>query len=249
MILTLTINPAIDRSVTADRLVFEDRAYITSTSESAGGRGINAASVIHSFGGKTLAIVTSGGVSGKRLEHFLRGAGFAVEVVAIRNEIRTNLTITDRSGLTVKLNEAGPAIGKGEVEKVERAVKARLEGASWLMLCGSLPPGVPPDFYGRLIEMARKKKVKTLLDTDGDALREGIEARPSVVTPNQPEAERVLRKGLLTRSHFLDAVQRIRAMGAERVALSLGSRGVVGADGKRIVEALPPRVDAVCPIG
>ena len=76
MILTLTINPAIDRNVTADRLVFEDRAYILSTNESAGGRGINASCVIHSFGGKTLAILTSGGKSGKRLEELVRAYGF-----------------------------------------------------------------------------------------------------------------------------------------------------------------------------
>src|SRR5258708_6116488 len=80
LILTLTINPAIDRNVTADRLVFEDRAYILSTNESAGGRGINASSVIHSFGGKTLAILTSGGASGKRLEELVRAYGFPVEV-------------------------------------------------------------------------------------------------------------------------------------------------------------------------
>src|SRR5438105_15568550 len=87
LILTLTINPAIDRNVTADRLVFEDRAYILSTDESAGGRGINAAFVIHSFGGKTLAILTSGGKSGKRLEELVRAHGFPVEVVPIQNEI------------------------------------------------------------------------------------------------------------------------------------------------------------------
>ena len=91
LILTLTINPAIDRNVTVDRLIFEDRAYILSTSESAGGRGINAALVIHSFGGKALAIMTSGGKCGALFEELVRAYGFPVEVVPIRNEIRTNL--------------------------------------------------------------------------------------------------------------------------------------------------------------
>jgi 1-phosphofructokinase family hexose kinase len=249
LILTLTINPAIDRNVTADRLIFEDRAYIMSTKESAGGRGINAAQVIHAFGGKTLAILTSGGKCGALFEELVRAYGFPVEVVPIRNDIRTNLTITDKQGLTVKLNEAGPAMDKRELDRLEKATVRQLEHASWLMLCGSIPPGVPPDVYVRLIETARKKKVQTILDTDGQALQMGLEAKPNVVHANQAEAERVLDTALLTRASFLDAARKLHAMGAGSVILSLGSRGAVGADAKSMVEALPPRVDAVCPIG
>jgi 1-phosphofructokinase family hexose kinase len=249
LILTLTINPAIDRNVTADRLVFEDRAYILSTDESAGGRGINASRVIHSFGGKTLAILTSGGKSGARHEALVRAHGFPVEISSIHNEIRSNLTITDKQGLTVKLNEAGPAMEKSELDGLEKLTVGELKHATWLMLCGSIPPGVPADFYGRLIETARRKKVRTLLDTDGDALQLGIEAKPTVVHANQQEAERLLNAALLTRAHFLDSARKLQTMGAGSVVLSLGSRGAVGANEKAIVEALPPRVDAVCPIG
>ncbi len=249
LILTLTVNPAIDRNVTADRLVFEDRGYIISSDESAGGRGINASRVIHAFGGQTLAILVSGGRSGTQFEQLVRATGFPVEITPIHNEIRTNLTITDKQGLTVKLNEAGPAMEKSELEALEKSVLRHLEQASWLMLCGSIPPGVPPDFYARLIEASRKKKVRTMLDTDGDALQLGVEAKPTVVHANQQEAERVLRVAVLTRAHFFDAARRLRTMGAGAVVLSLGSRGAVGASGKSMVEALAPRVDAVCPIG
>jgi 1-phosphofructokinase family hexose kinase len=249
LILTLTINPAIDRNVTADRLVFEDRAYIMSTNESAGGRGINASRVIHAFGGQTLAIMTSGGRSGAQFEELVRAYGFPVEVAPIRNEIRTNLTITDKQGLTVKLNEAGPAMDKHELEQLEKTTLRLMENASWLMLCGSVPPGVPFDFYARLIAATRKKKVRAILDTDGEALQLGIEAKPTVVHANQQEAERLLSAALLTRPHFLDAARKLRAMGAGAVVLSLGSRGAVGTNGKIMVEALPPRIDALCPIG
>jgi fructose-1-phosphate kinase PfkB-like protein len=108
---------------------------------------------------------------------------------------------------------------------------------------------VPPSFYGRLIAAARKKKVKTLLHADGEALRQGIEERPTVATPNQQEAERLLGRTLLTRTHYLEAAERMRTMGPESVVLSLGSRGAVGAFREGVFEALPPRVDAVCPIG
>lgn len=249
MIVTLTINPAIDRIFSVDRLAFEDRSYINSVGESAGGRGINASRVIHSFGGETHAVLTSGGDSGKRMEDHLTPLGFRTTLVPIRKEIRTNLTITDKHGLTVNLNETGPELSKAEVSSVEAAVHAALKDASWLLLCGSLPPGVPPSFYGKLIAMARKRKVKTLLDADREALREGIEQQPTVVTPNQQEAERLLGRSLLTRTHNLEAAAQIRGMGAESVVLSLGSRGAIGAFPSGMVEALPPRVDAVCPIG
>jgi fructose-1-phosphate kinase PfkB-like protein len=97
--------------------------------------------------------------------------------------------------------------------------------------------------------MARGRNIKTLLDTDGEALTRGIEAGPTVVKPNQQEAERLLNRALLTRAHFLEAVTRIRAMGAESVILSLGSRGAVATDDHRMVEALPPRIDVLSPIG
>ncbi len=249
MILTLTVNPAIDRNVAADRLVFEDRAYILSERQSAGGRGINASCVIHSFGGATAAIVPSGGASGARFEQLLSGCGFPVHVVRIANEVRRNLTITDRTGLTVKLNELGPPMTEAELGAVEATVREKLEGASWLLICGSLPPTVPPGFYSGLIQTARQRGVRTLLDTDGDPLREGVEERPTVVAPNQQEAERLLNRALITRTHFIEAADRIRQMGPESVVLSLGSRGAIGAREGLMLEAVPPRTDAVCPIG
>lgn len=249
MILTVTINPAVDRTITADRLVFEDRAYILSRSDAAGGRGINASRVLHMFGLKTLAIVPSGGKNGEVFQNLLSQEGFPTEVVPIREEIRANLTITDKHGLTLKLNELGPPVTDKELARVEKAVASRLPKADWLMLCGSIPPGVSPDFYCKLIEKAREHNVKTLLDTDGDALLQGVEAGPTVVTPNQQEAERLLNRALITRAHFREAVTRIKAMGAEVALVSLGARGVVATDGKRLVEATPPRVEALSPIG
>src|ERR1035437_8257 len=249
LIVTLTINPAIDRIISVDRLAFEDRSYVNSIRESAGGRGINASRVIQSFGGQTLAVLISGGDTGKRLEEHLAGCGYPIAVVPIPNDIRPNLTITDKQGLTVNLNEAGPTLSKSELTRVERVVRQSLRKAQWLMVCGSLPPGVPSSFYAKLIAMAREKEVKTLLDADGDALREGVDARPTVVAPNQQEAERLLGRTLLTRAHLLEAAVQIRAMGPESVVLSVGNRGAIGAFADGLLEALPPRIDALCPIG
>lgn len=249
MILTLTINPAVDRTVLVDHLVFEDRGYILSRSDAAGGRGINASRVINAFGGKTAAILTVGGATGDRIEELLKDDGFPTQVLKIHNESRTNLTISDKQGLTVKLNEVGASLDEQELTALKQMVEARMKKVSWLMICGSLPPGVEPHFYCELIHLAKQYNVRTLLDTDGDALLHGLEAGPTVVTPNQLEAERLLNRALLTRSQFIDAVQRIKSMGPEWVILSLGSRGVVASDGGELLEAIPPRIDALCPIG
>ena len=249
MIVTLTINPAIDRTILADRLVFEDRAYILSRSEAAGGRGINASQVIHAFGADTVAIAACGGKQSKHFEEMVLSSGFPVELVRVKGEMRANLTISDKQGLAIKLNERGSPLTDGELHRIEKAVKSKLANADWLMICGSVPPGVKPTFYSQIIGMARRMGVKTLLDTDGDALLHGIESGPTAVAPNQLEAERLLNRVLITRQHFLDAAERIVSMGAESVILSLGSRGAVGQKGSQVVEAIPPRVEALSPIG
>ncbi len=249
LIVTVTANPAIDLNFTADRLAFDDRAYLLARSEAAGGRGIKASLLLHSLGAPTLAIATCGGPAGERFEGFLRFHGFPVELVRIRRAIRTNYSITDRQGLTVKLDERGPELEPDEVRRLEETVLRALPKAAWLLICGSLPPGVPSDFYRRIIEQARAAKVSTLLDADRGPLQEGLEAGPTLVAPNLMEAERLLNRALVTRSHFYDAVRRIQELGAESVILSLGSRGVVAAYGSAVFEVIPPTVDAICSIG
>lgn len=249
-ILTLTVNPAVDRIIAVDRLVFEDRAYIESTSEAAGGRGINVSRVLNRLGAKTIAITTSGREVGRKFEEQLQHDSFGKEIVKIRSNIRLNMTISDRQGLSVKLNERGPKLTKLEQDRISRAVENLLPDASWLMLCGSVPPGVDTHFYTNLIRHAAQHNVETLLDTDGDSLLHGLEAQPTIVKPNQSEAERLLNTALITRSQQIDAVQRIKALGPKSVVLSLGSRGVIAATSSEgVLEVMPPQIHSLSPIG
>jgi 1-phosphofructokinase family hexose kinase len=249
LILTLTINPAVDRIITADRLVFEDRGYILDHSEAAGGRGINASQVVHAFGGKTVAVLTAGGPAGERIEKLLGTLGFSSDIVHVRAETRTNLTISDKQGLTVKLNERGAPLEASELKEIKKKIEGRLPKTQWLMICGSIQPGVPPHYYCEIIEMAKSHGVKTLLDTDGEALQHALEAKPTVIMPNQHEAERLLSRALITRGQCLEAVDVMQAMGPENVILSLGARGAIGSSPEGVFEAIPPRIEALCPIG
>jgi 1-phosphofructokinase family hexose kinase len=232
-----------------DKLVFEDRGYILSRGEVAGGRGINASQIIHTLGGKTRAVLTSGGPAGERMQQSLARMGFPYQAVPVKAESRVNLTISDKHGLTIKLNEVGNKLDAHEVRVMRDVVEAQLHGVRWLMICGSLQPGVPDNFYRELIELARSRGVATLLDTDGDALVRALEAKPTVISPNQAEAERLLGRAILTRSQSIEAVERIHSMGPENVIVSFASRGAVAASAEGMFEALPPRVDALCPIG
>ncbi len=249
MILTLTVNPAIDHTLTTDRINYEDRIYVRSSFEQAGGKGINAARVLHALGAAVETLAVCGGETGTRFAGLLEGSGLAVSLIPIRNPIRRNLTISDMHGLTIKLDEAGPEISREEEQKIEAATQSELKSAAWLLLCGSLPPGMSVDFYARLIELARQAGVKTLLDTGGEALRLGLQAGPAMVKPNRPEAERLLGRTLLTRHQAVEALHKIAGMGAETVVLSLGSEGALGISGHGGYHATAPEIRQACPIG
>jgi 1-phosphofructokinase family hexose kinase len=249
LILTVTLNPAIDLTYSVDRLAFEDRSYINSKVEAAGGRGINAARVLTNLGAETLAMMPSGGATKQRFDTDLARLGFRYETVAIEQAIRTNLIVTDKQGLTVKLNERGPQISPAELDTFTEAVERHLPTVDWLLICGSLPPGVEIEFYRKLIRLAKARKISTLVDTEGEFLQEILDEGPTVVIPNQSEAEHLLNKALITRGQFLDAVERIQRMGADMAVLSLGNRGAVAFNGEQVYEIIPPRVEAVSPIG
>jgi 1-phosphofructokinase family hexose kinase len=249
LILTVTLNPAIDLTFAVDRLAFEDRSYINARGEAAGGRGVNAARVLHAFGGDVLALMPSGGDTAERFENGLSRLGLKFELVPIAQPIRKNFIITDRQGLTVKINERGPRLTQAELDGFEDVVRKRMPSVDWLLLCGSLPPGVSVEFYCRLIRIAKSHGAKTLVDTDGEHLQALLEEGPTAVVPNQSEAEHLLNKALITRNQFVEAVERIQRMGAEMAILSLGNRGAVAYDGVSVYEVTPPVVDAVSPIG
>jgi fructose-1-phosphate kinase PfkB-like protein len=117
------------------------------------------------------------------------------------------------------------------------------------MLNGSLPPKAPPDFYARLIRLAREHGVSTTLDSSGEALRPGLEAGPSLAKPNRPEAERLLDRTILSEAQAAAAARDIQKMGAERVILSLGSQGAIGAWEEGLLRAVLPAVQTGCAIG
>jgi len=249
MILTLTLNPAIDVSLATDRIVYDDRTFITQEAEHPGGKGINAAQVIHSYGGAAHAVAPYGGERGRRFARLLEAARIPTTLIPVQGETRRNYAITDSQGLTIKLDQVGAELSPEELQRIEAAVLEKLPKAEWLMLTGSRPPGVPDDFYACMIKRARENNVQTLLDTTGEALPLGLAAGPTLAKPNRPEAERLLDQPILSQAQSAIAAREIRKMGADSVIVSLGSQGAVAAWKEGLLRAAPPTFQTGCPIG
>ena len=237
MIFTLTLNPALDLTLCVDRISLSDRAFVRAEAETAGGKGINAARLLETYGVEAMAAAPLGGPHGWRISELLLEEGVPTTVVPIGGTTRRNIAITDPHGRIVKVDGRGPRLTSHELQQVAEVVDHHLPEAKWLMLNGSVPNGVDPGFYGRLIEMANEEGVQTLVDTSGPALEASLKARPSVVKPNQAEAEELLGRPLSGVEDAAGAATRIRELGAEAVVLSLGAKGAIGAWGERRVLA------------
>ncbi len=249
MILTLTLNPAVDVSLMTDRIIYDDRSYITSESYQPGGKGVNVARTLKAYGADVAAVSTHGGETGRRFVQLLSQVGVETTLIEVRGETRRNVAVIDEEGLTLKLDQRGAPLSAEELEKVEAALRERLPSASWLTLNGSTPPGAPPDVYPRLIELAREHGVRTLLDTSGPALPAGLAAKPTLAKPNRPEAERLLGRALFGDKDALAGAEEIRSMGAESVILSQGGQGAIAVwEGGRL-KAVPPSIQTGSPIG
>ena len=176
MIVSLTLNPSIDVTVTTDRIVYDDHSFVLAEQEHAGGKGVNAAHVIHAYGGEVHAIATFGGDRGKRFERLLDQAGIERTLIPVAGETRRNFAINDRHGLTIKVDQVGERLQAEDVRNIEQAVIEKLPRADWLLLTGSRPPGVPADFFARMIRLASEHHVPTLLDSSGESLGLGLAA-------------------------------------------------------------------------
>lgn len=249
MILTLTLNPAVDVSITTERIVYDDRVYITGETSQPAGKGINAARVLHRYGAEVEAIAPFGGEKGSRFAALLADSQIPVTLVPVSGETRRNIAVTDADGLTLKLDQRGSAMTGEELDRIKAKVLEKLPRAEWLTLTGSLPPSVPVPAYADLIQLAQQHGVSTLLDTTGEALPVGLAAGPTLAKPNRPEAERLLGKSLLSEADAVAGAVEIQSMGAEAVLLSLGSQGAVGVSGDVRLRALPPKTESGSPIG
>ncbi|OKI10074.1 1-phosphofructokinase [Streptomyces sp. CB02923] len=246
MILTVTLNAALDITYRVPRLQPHSTNRVTEVSERPGGKGLNVARVLTALGHEAVATGFAGGGSGDALRSLLAQETSVTDaLVPVGGATRRTVAVVDEAtGDTTQLNEPGPIVTPAEWDAFMSTYRELLVDARAVALCGSLPPGVPVDVYARLTRAARTADVPVLLDTSGEPLRRGLAARPDLAKPNADELA-----ALTGSTEPLRAARDARRRGAHTVAASLGADGmlVVTADGAW--QAAPPRRIAGNPTG
>src|SRR4051794_39193724 len=169
MILTVTLNAAIDRTLAVPNFHVGRRHRAVEQTAVAGGKGVNVARALKALGRPVLASGTAGGGTGARIIELLDAEGITNDFVRIQEESRMSTAVIDPTdGVTTEVNERGPALSNAERERVVERILYLAQGAQIVVLCGSLPRGVPVELYGQLIDELRRLGVTTVLDTEGE---------------------------------------------------------------------------------
>ncbi|MFE7751599.1 1-phosphofructokinase family hexose kinase [Streptomyces sp. NPDC057428] len=238
MILTVTLNTALDLTYAVPALVPHTTHRVGEVTERPGGKGVNVARVLSALGHDTVVTGFAGGSNGAVLRELLGALPNRPTdaLVAVAGNTRRTLAVVDGStGDTTQLNEPGPHIGSDEWAAFLGTYRELLAGARAVALCGSLPPGIHVGAYAELIRLARTAGVPVLLDTDGEPLRRGIAARPDLVKPNAGELAR-----LTGAREPLRATRDARRRGARGVVASLGPDGLLAMTPDGVWRAAPP---------
>jgi 1-phosphofructokinase len=227
VIVTLTPNPSLDRTLEVDDLVRGGVHRAVRTRTEPGGKGINVARALRAAGVATTAVVPAGGAEGEQLLAELRDLGLDVVPVPITGSTRANVSVVERDGTTTKINAAGPELAPDEVDALLGAARAAADGATWFAACGSLPPGAPDELYADLVRHLHARGVRVAIDASGAPLRAAVAAGPDLIKPNTDELAELTGTTLCRLGDVLDAAATVRSRGVGTVVVSLGADGAV----------------------
>lgn len=243
MIVTVTPNPAIDRTILVRDFAIGATNRAMAERTEIGGKGINVARHLMSLG---CDVLTTGFLCSRDMHGIvetLAGQGVRTDFVRIAGDTRVNIKILDpATGGATEINEAGPSLAADAADALFAKLRALLPTCDVMVFSGSLPPGVPDDLYARAIALAARAGVKTVLDAAGAPLRLGIAARPDLVKPNRAEAEELLDARLSNDAELLAAAKELCERGAQSAVISVGSAGAVYAAAEGSWRARPPQI-------
>lgn len=250
LVITVTLNPALDKTVTIEGLEVGGLNRVDDIRVDAGGKGINVAKVLKGFNENVTAVGFMGGHNGKLILEGLERAGIEHSFTETSAETRMNLKVVDSTvQVTTEINERGGAVSEQERAQFQQTLEDHLDKASILVLGGSIPPGIEHDEYASLIKTAKSKGVKTILDADGDALRYGLVACPYVIKPNIHELEQLLGVTLESDERIVQAARKLTAQGIEWVIVSMGGDGSVAVSKDEAIRARPFRIKPESTVG
>ena len=253
MIVTVTLNAALDRTLTVPNFQAGHRHRASQGLTLAGGKGINVARALKRLDVPVVATGLAGGRTGTRIVEELTAEAILNDFVRITDESRTSTAVVDPMGSSfTEINEWGPQVDADELEMLREKLRYLSRGADVVVFAGSLPRGVDVGFYADAIRELTRAGVSTVLDSEGEPLRVGLEAEPTLVAPNQHEAEALVGQELNDDDDFLMALDTIADLGARTVLLTLvsGAFGLMREDRRtRRFQAVAPKVDTVSAVG
>jgi len=229
MVITVTLNPAADRTVKINNFEIGSVNRIVSERTDAGGKGINVSKTIRSLNGKTKALGIAGGRTGLYITQYLDETGIENEFVKISGESRTNLKIVDNIRKTITdINEPGPLITGEDVERFENILFKHIDKGSIFVFSGSVPGSIDRGIYGKWIRRLKKEGIRTILDADGDLLKYGIVQGPYLCKPNVRELETLVGRRIESPAEagFLGK-KILKENGIEVMVISLGEKGAL----------------------
>jgi 1-phosphofructokinase family hexose kinase len=228
MIVTVTLNAALDRTLSVPTFRLGRRHRAVDSTTMAGGKGVNVARALKTLGQPVIATGVAGGHTGTRIIDELTGEAILNDFVRIQGESRTSTAVIDpAAGVQTEINERGPSVSENEFELFVDKLLYLAKGAGVVVFCGSLPAGVPVDAYARLVKELNAIGVTTVLDSEGEALALATRAEPAVVTPNELEAEELVGHEFGDEGDLPQAVLEMVEMGA-REAIVTRANGCVG---------------------
>lgn len=229
MIYTVTLNPALDKTVEIPSFTIDQVNRITAMRTDPGGKGINVSKVIEKLGGRSIATGILGGDTGKTILSALRDMGLETFFCFADGETRTNLKVVDKVGHTnTDINEPGVTVTKEVLDGLLGEVLGRLKKDDIVVLSGSLPKGAPKDTYQIWVKSCREAGAKTILDADGELLMEGLKASPYLIKPNNHELSRLMGTTLKTPKELEGAARKLmKENGVEKVVVSMGGDGAL----------------------
>jgi 1-phosphofructokinase family hexose kinase len=222
MIITVTLNAAIDKSLSVPNFRLGRRHRTVEQRTMAGGKGVNIARTLKALGQPVIATGFAGGATGTHIVEQLTEESILNDFVRIREESRTNTSVLDpTTGEQTEINERGPAVSEREVELFRDKLLYLARGAAIVVFAGSLPRGVEPDLYAGLIHDLERLNVTTVIDTDGEPLRQAVRAEPDVVSPNVLEAEELVGHEFSGEDERAQVVREIVALGPHEAIMTL----------------------------
>lgn len=250
MILTVTLNASVDKLYVLDRLSPYEVMRVKEVNNTAGGKGLNVSRAAALAGERVTAMGFVGGYNGMLLESLIREDGIEKQFTHVRAETRCCVNVRDEeTNRSTEFLEPGSPVTPEEVQRFLSDFKAQLPKAGAVTISGSMPRGVPEDFYGVLVREARRQRIPVILDSSGPALKNALSAGPSMIKPNSDEIRQLFNVEIGSRQDLIAAAKQLRQSGIAAVAVSLGKDGVLVVCGEGVYHGITPDVPVVNTVG